>query len=184
MRTRPALSFAAAQIVSASARGSPGETCSPVKPYSTISANDVLNGGAGDDFLIGGSGADLFQFRSAHRVDIITDFSEKDRLIITQTSMARTSIRMRWVIGCRTWASSCRRGWISFDDRPLKAATTAFGVPYCVRNRPAAQPGRCLHALERDANGAQSIVAARPGTGAPLRQPAKAALKYKEPRAA
>ncbi|WP_408634336.1 hypothetical protein [Paracoccus aminovorans] len=99
---------------------SPDETGSPVTPCSTISANDVLNGGAGDDFLIGGSGADLLQFRSAHGVGIIADFSEEDRLIITQTSMARTSIRMRWVIGCRTWTSSCRRGWISFDDRPLK----------------------------------------------------------------
>lgn len=46
--------------------------------------DDVVNGGAGDDFLIGGAGADLFQFRSAHGVDIIADFSEDDRLILTR----------------------------------------------------------------------------------------------------
>ena len=46
--------------------------------------DDALNGGAGDDFLTGGGGADLFQFRSAHGVDIIADFSDEDRLIITR----------------------------------------------------------------------------------------------------
>ena len=46
--------------------------------------DDALNGGAGDDFLVGGAGVDQFQFRSAHGVDIIADFSTEDRLIVTQ----------------------------------------------------------------------------------------------------
>ena len=54
--------------------------------------DDALNGGAGDDFLTGGSGSDRFQFRSAHGVDIIADFSAEDRLIITQNINAQSIV--------------------------------------------------------------------------------------------
>ena len=54
--------------------------------------SSIVNGGAGDDFLTGGAGADVFEFRSAHGVDVITDFSAEDRLMITSAGTTPAAI--------------------------------------------------------------------------------------------
>ena len=41
---------------------------------------DTVNGGAGDDNLTGGNGPDLFVFNAGFGDDVITDFSNNDRI--------------------------------------------------------------------------------------------------------
>ena len=42
--------------------------------------NDTMNGGVGNDVLTGGNGPDLFVFNAGFGDDVITDFSNNDRV--------------------------------------------------------------------------------------------------------
>ncbi|MBR4152623.1 MAG: calcium-binding protein [Selenomonadaceae bacterium] len=46
--------------------------------------NDTLTGNAGNDTLTGGNGADIFVYANGNGKDIITDYTEEDKIQITQ----------------------------------------------------------------------------------------------------